>query len=202
VNVYGPAAADNPFSASRIRPGAMPFLFAAGHGPEPLVECLRRNGWWGQITGAHGSGKSALVAALVPWIDRAGKRTVLVELHDGQRRLPAALRDSAALAPETVVIVDGYEQLTVFNRWRLRRLCRRHGAGLLVTAHCDVGLPELFHTAVDLSSAERIVAALQREYPVQIVAADVARRFSRRGGDMRETLFDLYDLYEQCRRRI
>ena len=98
-----------------------------------------------------------------------------------------------------MLIIDGYEQLSHWQRFRVRRFCRRRGLGLLVTAHTAVGLPELWQTASDLELARQIVEQLQREYPSRVTSEDVAERFARREGDMREMLFDLYDLYEQRR---
>ena len=59
------------------------------------------NGWWGEILGPHGAGKSALLATLIPAVERAGRRPVLVELHDGQRRLPLDLSCGRRLSPRS-----------------------------------------------------------------------------------------------------
>jgi len=190
---------ENPFCSRRVRPGALPYRFAAGETAAGLVRRLGRSGWRGQIVGPHGSGKSALLAALVPAIEEAGRPTFAIELHDGQRRLPLSLRRTPGLDGSTVLIIDGYEQLSHWQRFRVRRFCRRRGLGLLVTAHTAVGLPELWQTASDLELARQIVEQLQREYPSRVTSEDVAERFARREGDMREMLFDLYDLYEQRR---
>ena len=165
-----------------------------------LVDRLRQNAWWGQIVGPDGSGKSALLAALVPAIKHAGRRTLVIELHDGQRRLPLDFRRAAESGRSTVLIVDGYEQLGLLSRFRVKRFCRRAGLGLLVTAHAPVGLPDLFHSAVSLQLAQQIVEQLQREHPSHITPEDVAERFSLHGGNLRELLFELYDLYERRRR--
>jgi len=214
---------DNPFSARSIRPGALPFLFPAGQSAAQLIDRLRLDHWWGEIVGPHGSGKSALVAALIPAMEAAGGHVVLVELHNGQRRLPhdfyraihkrgqnyfpevsspkrhATERKENSSDPFCVVVVDGYEQLSFLSRFWLRRCCRRRRLGLLVTAHGSVGLPELFRSAATLARAERIVSELLRGRPQHVSMQEVAERFSRYGGNLREMLFDLYDLYEQRR---
>ena len=82
-----PADVENPFCTSRIQPGATPFIFPPGDSISQLVDRLREDNWWGQIIGPHGSGKSALLATITAAVERAGRRAVLVELHDGQRRL-------------------------------------------------------------------------------------------------------------------
>jgi hypothetical protein len=80
---------ENPFCTRRIRPGALPFLFSPGIDLETLLVRLQTNGNRGEIVGPHGSGKSTLLAAMIPALQAAGWQTQLIELHDGQRRLPA-----------------------------------------------------------------------------------------------------------------
>jgi hypothetical protein len=198
VNTINPFdASDNPFSTRRTRPGAIPFLFPPGQNAETLIDRLREAGWWGEIVGRHGSGKSTLLAALTTAIERAGQRTVLLTLHDGQRRLPLDLKRDGRLRPPLVLIVDGYEQLSRWRRLLLKRFCRRQGIGLLVTAHESMGLPPLCQTAVTLDLAEQIVRQLLGDQPSPFIPVEVSQSLSRRGGNLRETLFDLYDLYEQ-----
>jgi len=188
---------ENPFCTRRVRPGAMPFLFPPGDSAESLVERLRQHGWWGEILGPHGSGKSALLASLLPAIERAGMRTVLIELHDAERRLPLALSGDPRVVPPVVLVVDGYEQLSRWNRLGLKRFCRRRRLGLLVTAHESVGFPELYRTTATLGQAQRIVAVLLGSRQPPFTSEELAACFARRRGDLRETLFELYDLYEQ-----
>ena len=192
-------ASDNPFCTRWVRPGAIPFLFPPGENAEKLVDRLRQAGWWGEITGPHGSGKSALLAALTAAIERAGRRTVLVVLHDTERRLPVDLRNDPRLRPPVLMMVDGYEQLSRWQRLVLKRFCRRQGTGLLVTAHDSVGLPPLYRTVAMLDVAAQIVAQLMGDRKPPFTPEEVSQCLSRRGGNLREMLFDLYDLFEQRR---
>src|ERR1700733_2507071 len=120
----------NPFASRWVRPGALPYLFPPGEGVQMLVERLRINGGRGQIVGPHGSGKSTLLASLLPELERTGRKPRLVVLHDGQRRLPSTvtqwLRDERR-GQEWLVVIDGYEQLSYWSRFRLKRQCRRLG---------------------------------------------------------------------------
>ena len=196
----------------------MPFLFSSDADAESLVEQLCRNNWWGQIIGPHGSGKSALLASLMPAIEQAGRQTRLIELHDGQRRLPkgwkmvlprpSGLPDNAVettvhqnCGRPTVFLVDGYEQLSRWNRLRLKWFCRHSGNGLVATAHHSVGLPDLFQPTIDLDLAWRIVQQLQQGRQRQLTREDLAERFHAHEGNLRETLFDLYDLYQRYDRQ-
>ena len=194
-----PASAENPFSTRHVRPGAIPYRFPAGQSTAGLVERLRNNHWRGQIVGPHGSGKSALVAALVAGIERAGRPTLLIELHDRQRRLPLSPGRMRGLALGTVVVVDGYEQLALWRRLVLKRFCRRRGLGLVATSHESVGLPDLCRTTTSLPLAREIVEQLLGEDPSPVTPGEVNERFKLHRGNMREILFDLYDLYERRR---
>ena len=193
---------NNPFASRRVRPGAIPFQFPDGLDAVEFVARLARLGWRGAIIGPHGTGKSTLLAALAPELERAGRNVRSIALHDGQRRLPQEFL--AVLPPngDGLIIVDGYEQLSFWSRWRLDRRCRAIGAGLLVTAHGPTSLPLLFRTAADEELAERIVghllAATDDRAPA-IRRDDVRRAWSKHRGNLRETLFDLYDAYERQR---
>jgi len=149
------------------------------------------------LIGPHGSGKSTLLCALIPEIHRAGRGTLLIELHDGQRRLGVDLGREVGRKLDSVVIVDGYEQLALVNRWRLKRFCRRQGQGLVVTSHRTAGLPLVFRTEATPRLAEEIVRRLLQGLPATVDAAELERIFLRHRGNLREVLFELYDWYEQ-----
>jgi hypothetical protein len=171
------------------------------------VRELASLGWRGAILGPHGSGKSTLLAALLPALREAGKEPVPVALHDNQRALPAeAWRDLRRPAGPgaRVAVIDGYEQLSLWQRWRLRVLCRRHGHGLLATAHTPVGLPVLLRLRVTAETAGRVIEQLLTAVPEAAAlrpgTAELAARLGRRSGNLREVLFELYDDYERHRR--
>jgi hypothetical protein len=206
-------SAANPFATRCIRPGAIEYLFDEGQSAESLVEALAASGWWGQIVGPHGSGKSTLLAALAPVLAAAGRRAVWRVARGsgaGDREwgvsgpVPRAVAPSeahgavAAQAPDaaTQVIIDGYEQLSWWSRRQVAWLCRRCGAGLLVTAHRPLGLPTLLTTLPREQLAQRVVQRLLPAGDTTVSQADVAAAFAASGGNLRETLFALYDVYQ------
>jgi hypothetical protein len=130
---------ENPFCTRRIRPGAIPFVFPAGEDAEALVRRLQQNDWRGEIIGPHGTGKSTLLATLLPAIERAGRRITLVALHDGQRRLPTDFDRDCRPCETMVLVVDGYEQLSRWRRWLLKRRCRRRNWGAVGDCPCERG---------------------------------------------------------------
>ena len=187
----------NPFSSRYVRPGAIPFFFPEGCPVESLVERPRENGWQGEILGGHGSGKSALLAHLIPALQQAGCTTHLYVLHEGATQLPEPLPQPDPSQMPLVLLIDGYEQLSRWRRFHLRRLCRQAGWGLVVTAHRSVGLPTLIRLRPDLELAQKIVGWLLREVPAGITPEDVASAYQACQGDLREMLFTLYDLWER-----
>jgi hypothetical protein len=188
----------NPFSTRYVRPGALPFEFRPGESAEQLVAALAAQGWRGQIVGAHGTGKSTLLATLLPCLEQRGRSLVKFSLHDGKRRLPIDCDRHRALSPSSVLVIDGYEQLSRWSRLKTRLLCRRRRCGLLVTAHSDIGLPLLYRTVGSFEIARRIVGRLQPAGG-HIAESDVRRACQAHQGDLREALFWLYDLHEQRR---
>jgi ABC-type cobalamin/Fe3+-siderophores transport system ATPase subunit len=177
----------------------MDYLFSPGSDAVQLVSRLRKQMWWGQIVGPHGSGKSTLLCTLVPHIQNEGRTVVHFTLHDGQRSLPVSRADMLAWDAQTQVIVDGYEQLSWWSRWQLKRACRSRRCGLLVTAHRPVGLTELCRTSASVETTQSVVARLLRGETKVVSDAEVARCFHEQQGNVREVLFALYDLYEQRR---
>ncbi len=185
----------NPFSTRFIRPGAIPFVFPEGQSAQSLVEMLAGNRWIGQIIGPHGSGKSTLLATLIPALTAAGRQVHHIALHQGEHRLPRI--DRAALNSTTQLIIDGYEQLSWWPKRRVKSMCQRNGAGLLITAHADVGLPTLFQTQPSQQLAQTIVAKIVPADSTRVTANDIQLAFEATGGNLRETLFRLYDVYQQ-----
>jgi hypothetical protein len=201
MSVAGPAV--NPFCARRVRPGAVPFFFPDTLSPAALVRRLREAGWRGQVIGPHGSGKSTLLAGLRPHLEAAGRELLPVVRHGGERSLPAGFWERlASLGPTGLVVVDGYEQLGAWSRWRLWRACRRRGLGLLVTAHAGVGLPLIHRTAVTPELALRVVGHLTVGSARLVGDGEVLARLAARGGNLREALFELYDLHERRREDV
>ena len=97
-----PPMMSNPFSATRLRPGTIEFVFEHGRNLAQLVDLLEANHWLGEITGRHGTGKSTLLAALTPAIEARGRTVNAITLSAGQRNLPhgylASLRSARARA--------------------------------------------------------------------------------------------------------
>ena len=188
----------NPFATRFTRPGAVGYLFPPGQSAEGLLERLQRDNWWGEIIGPHGSGKSSLLAELLPLLEATGRRVNVYSLHQGDRTLPVSKSDVAAWNADTQVVIDGYEQLSWWSKRRLQSWVKARQAGLLITAHQPMGLPPLFATEPTLTLAREIVAQLLKSDQVQsLTGDDVAAAFAAHGANLREMLFSLYDVYQR-----
>ena len=191
----------NPFSAARIRPGTIDFIFERGNSLTQLVDVLESNHWNGAIIGLHGTGKSTLLAALIPAIEARDLIVNFITLTAGQRTLPPdffkSLREAAGPG---IAAVDGIEQLSAWSRLRLKQFCKSHGAGLLVASHRAARLPVIYQTAIDVPRAWRVVERFQDGFPPLVRLSDLVERLTQRHGNIREALFDLYDIYEERRR--
>ena len=192
----------NPFSTRWMRPGALTYQFELDVNAVMLVARLRENSWWGAIVGPHGSGKSALLVTLAPVLKNTGRGVRSITLHDGQRRLPGDFAWPNCDEPQGLIVVDGYEQLGWIAQWKLNRHCRRSGWGLLVTVHSDAaaaGFPVLYRTSPNLATVERLIEEHLPPHEGLIQSEDVAAAFGAHQGNVRETFFALYDLFEQRR---
>jgi hypothetical protein len=216
-----PSRNDNPFATCWTKPGALSFHFQNGQSATGLIARLASRNWIAEITGPHGSGKSTLLATLKPALLAAGCRIYAIALRDSQRRLSSVQWDfvfdqvaraqpttqigSAKLNPShlepSLLVIDGFEQLGLLQRARLRTRCRRQRVGLLVTSHAPTGLPTLMHLAPDRCLVERLVAQLCADASTDVTNADVAASYACHGSNVREIFFDLYDRHEHRRRQ-
>ena len=192
----------NPFATRWVRPAALPYVFSDGGSAIHVIEKLQRNCWRGAIVGPHGTGKSTLLVELARQLTSARREVETITLHDGQRRLPAKFWHAIGANPQCMIIVDGFEQLGWWSRRQLFWACRREGRGLLISVHSEnatAGLPVIHRTCGDLAILHHLVELELPSHQGVIGADDVSRSFRSCDGNVREIMFELYDLFEQRR---
>lgn len=185
----------NPFATRYTRPGAIPPLDRLGR-PLDIAALIARLDDLGAaaLEAPHGHGKTTLLLALAAALGGVRRPVTMVRVR-GWKDAGAACRAVVAAPRRTAVFIDGWEQLG-FLAAPLRAAARLLRRTLLVTSHRPSGLPVLWacETTPDLLHA--IVARLpDRGGPVD--EADVAVAFARHGGNLRESLYDLYDRAER-----
>ncbi len=191
----------NPFSTASVKPGAIAFQFGGDVSAASLVAQLKQNRWRGEIVGPHGSGKSTLLKTLIPEIEAAGREVRCYVAKPNDQRLSMFTADQVTWTAATQVVIEGYELLSGRTQKMLDRVCREKQTGLLITCHKPQGLPALFQTSVTVELATSLVARLLPAKCDFITPADVRDSFARQGQNLRELLFEMYDLYEQRRPR-
>ena len=186
----------NPFATRFTKPGAVKFLLGPDQSLAQLLDVLRQNAWWGELIGPHGVGKSTLLAALVPELVAAGRQPESFVIAPDRPHPTWTKEQISGWTSTTQVIVDGSEQLSWWNLMRLKRAVKARQAGLLITAHHSLGLPPLIALSPQLQVAQAVVEKLLPPGDATILPTDVATVFQTQGGNIRETLFALYDLYQ------
>lgn len=189
-----PSRHSNPFATCWTSPQVMKYIAADDATPCDLVERLCGCEWQGQITGPHGVGKSTLLTAMRPHAEAAGRAWRQVNLYSYSARI--RWRD-LPIAPEELLVVDGFEQLGRFTRGWVRWRCAAVGAGLLVTTHRAMPLPMLVELRPNLRTAQLVYEQLITDRETNVKIDDLVDAFNACGGNIRETLFYLYDLHEQ-----
>jgi len=184
----------NPFATRYTRPGAVVPLDCRGR-PIDLDGLIERLGRLGgaAIAGPHGHGKSTLLLALADRLAASGTPVTLLRVRRrGDARGVAA---AIAAAPRgAAVLVDGWEGLGWLGR-PLAVVASLRARTLLVTTHRVSGLPVLWHCRTSLAVLRGVVARLPDHHGL-ITATDLDAAFGRHGGNLRDSLSDLYDRVE------
>ncbi len=102
---------------------------------------------------------------------------------------------------QTVLVLDGYEQLSYFDRMLTVLNSYRRGCGLLVTAHHPTCLPTLFETKVTPALADKIMGEILDKKHLRPTSFLNRRELNRllelHQGNFREVLMTCYDDYEK-----
>ena len=184
-------ARDNPFAVQRLH--AVSYRLS-GLTWEEMLERLAALRFRAALVGPHGRGKTTLLEELARRLTERGLRTRTVMLHEGDRRLSASQRGMLfrGLTPADVLLLDGAEQLGRLA-WLEVRTRSRAAGGLVITAHRPGLLPTLHecHTTPELLAG--IVEDLAGVEEAQRLP-DAGELLARHGGNVRDTLRELYDL--------
>lgn len=189
-----PSREANPFATCWTRPGALPYEPVGPQGVAGVIDRLRQSGWRGQIVGPHGAGKSTLLAALEEPLRRVGVEPVAWN----------AVKGAKATWPGKLLLVEGFERLPVGPAAKQLIWWRRAGQAFLVTTHAAplamrLAAPVVCRLEPDVTLLRRLFERLTADRHTPVTLAEAEQCFSRRGGNLREVWFDLYDLHESHR---
>jgi hypothetical protein len=210
----------NPFATRFISPGQVDWIGADDYFEQLASRFFQLNGR-ASIIGVHGSGKSTLLEHFVPRIgDVIFRRDAEGNVVDnrssgvsGKERCPAVWLQLRKTVPEStaipwdklrrgrLLVLDGYEQLSLWRRAALIAGTGLRSVKLLVTSHRRTVLPTLCELSITPRVALKIVSQLTtgRGDFEPISDMVVQQCLQEHGGNMREVLMDLYDRVEEQR---
>ncbi len=109
------------------------------------------------------------------------------------------------LQPGRLLVIDGYEQLSLGRRLVVLAGTKVRGVQLLVTSHRPTMLGSLCNLSVSVSIARQILSQVPAENDdlatvIDAVSdAELQRYLDEFAGNMREVLMKLYDRFEEQR---
>ncbi|MFT3869094.1 MAG: hypothetical protein QM715_11605 [Nibricoccus sp.] len=180
-------ARENPFSTDRVLRERYRLDESSW---APLIEKLNYHCGRGALVGPKGSGKTTLLEDLMVRLARPGRRMTLIRLSAESPRLSAVF-DAAffdKLDANDAVLVDGAEQLSLFQWLRFRRATRRAGM-LIITTHRANRLPVLHRCVTSPQLLQELVSSLG----VDLSSHEAHRLHRHHRGNIREALRELYD---------
>lgn len=185
-------ARDNPFRVERVRRVR---FFPQGITWDEIHQRLEHLGYRAAIAGPDGSGKTTLLEDLLPHLERKGFRVRSAGLSLPRRVLPKKKMEElmADLGPDDLIAFDGADLLRPWDRWILKWRSRKAG-GLLVTTHRRGMLPILVECSTSPELFESIVREIL-EPGDALPGVSLQQLFEKHGGNIRDALRELYDLY-------
>lgn len=198
------AVLSNPFSTRYFQPGAIPFHFGEKGSLDELLRSVDTPGRCVLIVGPHGTGKSTLLQHLYQHASIAHPYdSVLFFSCHKKREIPLHEQlDWNAFRSARWVFIDGLEQVTVFRRARILQQAKRRGLRCVATSHRKhLGFASLWKTQMDPLVEQHIVRQLLADYPEEVIRAAFTSQHWRQsrlrhGSNMRESLFDMYDWWQ------
>lgn len=179
-------ARDNPFTAARIH--ALPY---SPHGAsfEALHERWNALGRRAAIVGPHGTGKSTCLKQLAADFEQQRYRVLRLTLNDTHAWFtPGELETLHALDTQTIVLLDGAEQLGPLGWYQFKRMTRK-GGGVLITMHQPGRLPTLLQTQTSPDLLKQLLVALG---VTTWRDEQIVRLFERFEGNIRDIFHHLY----------
>lgn len=193
---------ENPFATRFTRPGYRFVEPEDVSAVESLTVRFLRNGKRGQIVGPHGCGKTSLVYAMTRSLQTAFRETHFLVIRR-QGWLGFRTEKIAGLpgsGDNDLWVVDGVENLSPIQRWCLVGHCRYRNCGLLLTSHQELlGVPVLKQMLPTFSQFKQIVEHLVHAQHATVQSSSVREAYDRNGGNYREGLMFLYDVFQQQR---
>jgi ABC-type dipeptide/oligopeptide/nickel transport system ATPase component len=212
MNEFDVKTFTNPFSTKFWTPGAIPYLFDEKEELDMNVLIGQKLGLGlvMQIVGSHGSGKSTLLRTIMQFLEQQHFTIRLEALNDRQHKLSPdflPIRHDKRM----FYMVDGYEQLSLWEQFRLRLQNWSLTGGLLLTTHKPVlGIRVLYKTTPKFELFVKLVQELTKTSPAiysdslsfgttsfSFGTTELREIYQRANGNFRTAFFELYDIVQE-----
>ncbi|MCA9139129.1 MAG: ATP-binding protein [Planctomycetales bacterium] len=213
----------NPFATSFIAPSKVVYRFS--HGPnatnpravdtqlEALLAKLRTTKR-AVIVGPHGTGKSTLVHTFLGKLQRGFPKVAFHQLANDpsigffkrwRQRVSSGKRirdELASLPSDGLLIVDGWDQLTIPARWRIARSASARKVTLMATSHRYLpGWTLLYETFTTPKLIRSLADDLLNDSPYELrkmIDGHLKTRRLNPKTNVRDLWFEMYDLVEDA----
>jgi ABC-type dipeptide/oligopeptide/nickel transport system ATPase component len=195
----------NPFSTKFWTPGTIPYQFDEQEELDihTLIGQKFEQGLVMQIVGSHGSGKSTLLRTIMRYLEQQHFTIRFEVLNDRQRKLSPnflPIRHDKKI----FYMIDGYEQLSLWEQFRLRFQNWSLTGGLLLTTHKPVlGIRVLYKTTSRFELFVKLVQELTKTSPAtysdssSFRITELREIYQRANGNFRTAFFELYDIVQE-----
>ncbi|MCC5789319.1 MAG: hypothetical protein JJT75_06775 [Opitutales bacterium] len=184
-------AHENPFRAERLE--SLAFRWPESLNAERLLDKWHALNRRAALIAPKGHGKTTLLGTLMPHWEAEGWIIRRYVLREESPRFPQGYEHGEVRQwnRQTLLLLDGSEQLTPWSWWRWKRWSRQAG-GVLITRHRPGGLPTLWQLETSPSLLTNLLAEL---WPGSLsdLPASPEKLWQQRKGDMRLIFRDLYD---------
>ncbi len=163
-----------------------------------LAEDFQRLANRAMLVGPHGSGKSTLLADIASALS---SRYSIKQITLREEKRIFSSQDKAlleSLSNGDLLLVDGFEQLSAWNKFRLMR-CSLAAGGLLLTSHRPGPLPILHSHSNCFDTTVLLVEKLLQKKLDAKMHEQLRPIYKFHGNDTRSILFELYDLWSESK---
>ena len=185
-------ARDNPFKTDRVL--GVRYRLQGGTWGELLAR-LKKLDYRAAIVGPKGAGKTTLLEDLEPMLTGLGFRVRCLRLDRETRSFPRGFLKNllAALDRRDLLLFDGAEQMSRFA-WQRFKTRSKSAGGLVITSHRSGMLPTLIECATSPELLAEIIVELLGCGP-QAPREAAGMLYAKHGGNLRDALREMYDLY-------
>lgn len=195
----------NPFATRCFQPGALDYEFFGKQQWSTFANLCRNQRGCSLIVGPHGSGKSTLLLTLAQELLTLDPdiRIESLFLHNDGNSTDQFLRSYSNWRKSDIVLLDGFEQLSIIRRMQVITSARWNSLPVIATSHRSfLGCPVLWRTSVDATTERWVISKLLEGRPSGVLSQALSSedwRVSRERHqqNLRESLFDMYDWWSK-----